>query len=238
MSSMQTERLAPLAKQLLTLPVDEGRVDLWLWEHSDRVMHLAQSIAALPEVHGASADRAVLVAAALFHDAGWAVEYQQGRIERWQILTRPTNDIQRELGAAMLQEEAGHLLSGQTVHLATEAIRLCNVRHADMLEARILAEAEALDEISVIYVFRQYRLYQFEGRTIQQLTDSWQRLKEYQYWDARLNDGFRFESTRALARKRLEAIDAFMQALRAGIRGDDVRQLLQITGVTVGEEAG
>ncbi len=227
---MQIERVIPRAKQLLSIPIDDNAQDLWLWEHAERVMHLTQSIAALPDVDGSTADLTALILAALFHDAGWISEYQQGRYQRWQLLTRPTNDIQRELGAALLQEEVGQIFSGPTLHTAIEAIRHCNNRHTDLLEAHILAEAEALDEVGVTYVLRQFRQYQAEGRPLEQLANSWQRQQEYRYWEVRLNDGFRYESTRQLARRRLHTVELFMLGIRQGLRGDDVRQLLSESG--------
>lgn len=227
---MQIDRIVPLAKQLLVLPTGDSHPDLWLWEHAERVMRLTQLVARLPEVGNAGPDLTALAAAALFHDAGWVLEFHQGRFERWQVLTRPTNDLQRELGAAMLQEEAGPLLGGQTTRLAGDAIRQCNDRRTTLIEARILAEAEAIDEIGVMYVLRQFRQYQAEGRPIQQLADSWQRQKEYRYWEVRLQDGFRFESTRTLARQRLAAVDAFMTALASDLRGADLTHLLTHAG--------
>lgn len=235
---MQTERLVPLAKRLLTIQLEDGRADLWLWEHAERVMRLAQMLVGLPEIGAQSVDHTALATAALFHDAGWIVEYEQGRWRRWQLLTRPTNEIQRELGAAMLQEEVEHLLPGATVRLAADAIRHCNDRNTDVVEARILAEAEALDEVGVMYVLRQFRQYQGEGHPVEQLVSSWQRQAEYKYWDVRLNDGFRYETTRTLARQRLAAMDAFMAALQHVLRGDDLRQVLNASGVILSSDSG
>lgn len=225
---MQVERLLPLARQLLALPLGESHRDWWLWEHAERVMQLTQRVAELPEVGGAKADRTALAAAALFHDAGWALEVHQGRVERWQVLTRPTNDIQRELGAAMLLEEAGHLLPAATARLAADAIRHCNDRRTTLLEAKILAESEALDEFGITYVLRQFRQYQAEGRPLQQLVDTWRRQQEYRYWDVRLADGFRWDTPRCLARARLDAVDAFMTALQRDLHGADVAHVLSI----------
>lgn len=222
MDGMQVERLLPLARQLLALPLGESHRDWWLWEHAERVMHLTQQLADLPETGGAEADRTALAAAALFHDAGWALEVHQGRVAHWQVLTRPTNEIQRELGAAMLLEEAGHLLPATTARLAADAIRQCNDRRTSLREALILAESEALDEVGTTYVLRQFRQYQAEGRPLQQLVDTWRRQREYRYWDVRLAEGFRWETTRRLARARLDAVDAFMTALQRDLRGDDV----------------
>jgi len=222
---MQIERLIPLAKQLLALPIGDARQDLWLWEHSERVMDLVSLIARLPEV-GGNPDLNALAAAALFHDAGWVLEFHQGRFERWQLLTRPTNDLQRELAAAMLLEEAGPLMPAPTARLAAETIRQCNDRKTRLLEARLLAEGEALDEVGIMYVLRQFRQYQAEGRPLQQLVDTWRRQQEYDYWEVRLSGSFHFETTRAAARKRLAAVDAFMTALACDLHGVDVQQLV------------
>lgn len=229
---MSIDRVVPLARQLLVLPMGESRRDAWLWEHSERVMRLAGMIADLPELAGREIDRTALAAAALFHDAGWIPEFHQGRFERWQLLTRPTNDIQRELGAAMLLEEAGPLLPAPTARRAAEAIRFCNDRGTDLSEARILADAESIDEMGALYILRQFRQYQAEGRPLQQLVDSWHRQKEYKYWDVRLADGFRFESTRALARDRLGPADAFIAALGRDLHGNDLRGVLEHLGIT------
>ncbi len=98
-----------------------------------------------------------------------------------------------------------------------------------MLEARLLAEAENLDELSVVYVLRQYRQYQAENRPLSQLVDTWRRQQEYRYWEVRLNDGFHWQTTRALARQRLAAVDAFMQALDRDLRGADLAALVGAT---------
>jgi len=234
--AMQIERLLLPAKHLLMLPIDEATSDPWLWEHGERVLRLAQMIAMLPALQAASADLTALAAAALFHDAGWVVEFQQGRWKRWQILGRPTNDIQRELGAALLQEHVGPLLPGATMRLACDAIRQCNDRSTTLLEARLLAEAEALDEVGTMYVLHQFRQYQAEGRPLQQLANGWQRQKEYKYWELRLSEGFRYEATRELARRRLEAVDAFVTAFTRDLHGNDVRQLLADAGRPVAPE--
>jgi len=228
-NSTHLDRLLPLARQLLILPIGERQRELWLWEHSERVMQLTQLLADLPELAGQAPDHLALATAALFHDAGWALEFHQGRIDRWQLLSRPTNEIQRELGAAMLLEEAANLLPGPNARLAADAIRHCNDRRTTLLEAQILAEAENLDELSVVYVLRQYRQYQAENRALAQLVDTWRRQQEYRYWEVRLNEGFRWETTRALARQRLAAVEAFMQALERDLRGADLQAVARPT---------
>lgn len=229
----QWDRVLAVARQTLTLTDDAGRGDLWLWEHSERVMRLARAFAKLPEFARARLDGDALAAACLFHDAGWAAQFRQGRFDRWQVLSRPTNDVQRELGAGLLQEQCGHLLPAEAVRRAVQAIRECNDRNSALPEAQLLVEAENLDDIGTLYVLRQFRQYQAEGRPLEQLITSWARQKEYNYWDARVNDLLRTESARQLARQRLASVDQFIQALARDHAGADAAALVASSAAPV-----
>jgi HD superfamily phosphodiesterase len=229
----QLERIVALAKQILTVPGENGRNDLWLWEHSERVLRLAGVLASLPEVGEQRPDPLALATAALFHDAGWAVQARQGRIDRWQLLCRPTNEVQRELGAGLMQEQIAHLVPANTLRVAAEAIRRCNHRDTEQPEARVLADADNLDDIGVLNVLRQFRQYQIEGRSLDQLLSSWARQREYRYWDARLNDGFHFQATRELARARLSAVEELMSALSRDHGGLDAQSITKEVSASV-----
>ncbi|MBU0639244.1 MAG: HD domain-containing protein [Planctomycetes bacterium] len=225
------DRVMAVAKQLLTERSGSEPVDLWLWEHSERVMRFTKLIAVLPELADSRADRSALAVAGLFHDAGWTGHVHHGNTERGRVLSRPTNDIQRELGAALAEDKVRHLVPSETLRRAVEAIRQCNDRYTELIEAQILAEAENLDEVGTMYLLRQFRQYQAEGRPIEQLMAIWVRQKEYQYWDARINDCFRFETTRQLARERLAAVDQFMSALARDHEATDLRRVIREAGL-------
>ncbi len=207
------ERLNAVARHVLTIECPESRVDLFLWEHSLRVARIARLLRHIPELANLELDDSVLTAAALFHDAGWADQFRTGQVKREQILTRPTTDMQRELGAVLLQENLASILPAKAVRSAADAVRECNRRNTEMLEARVLSEAENLDEVGLLYFLRLFRQYQFEGRPLGDLVQSWQRQQEYQYWEMRVNDGFRFETTKSLARERLKNVNLLMDTL-------------------------
>ncbi len=226
---MSLEAVTARARELLTLHVD-GATDLSLWEHSERVAQSAELLARLPEIGTDRPDADACTVAALFHDAGWAVQYQQGIVQRWQLLSRPTSDVQRELGAAALIETVGRVLPQETVEIATEAIRHLNVRNTSLVEARVVAEAEALDEIGLLFLLRQFRQYQAEGRPLEQLLKTWLRQLEYRYWDARIND-LKFEVTRRIARERLHAVEQFMHAFARDREAGDLRAALREQGL-------
>jgi hypothetical protein len=224
-------RVRSVAREYLAIELGEEERDLWLWERAERVSRLVALLTHIPELAEHVVDRLAVQVGGLFSCAGWAVQAEQGRFNRWQLLTRPTNDIQRELGAALLQENVAHLLPNKTARLAAEAVRQCNDRGTALIEAQILSEAENLDDIGVLYILRQFRQYQAEGRPLVQLIDSWSRQKEYRYWDVRLNEGFRFETARQLARERIFAVESFVQALARDMSGHDIVQALQRAGI-------
>jgi hypothetical protein len=233
------DKLDPLlavARDSLVLRSDGVADDLWLWEHAERVMRLARMLALLPEVREIGGDaphQAGVAVAALFADAGWAVQVRRGEVGRWQVLARPTNDIQRELGVGVLQDHAAKLLPAETTDIAVRAIRECNDRYTRLPEARVLSEAENLDEIGVMYVLRQFRQYQAEGRPLEQLVVSWNRQLEYRFWEARINDCLRWETTRHIARERLKAVEQFMSALARDHDAADLRRVLDDGGIDV-----
>ena len=222
------------ATQLLILPgVHQGK-DLWLWEHAQRVVQLARMLALLPEAREIGADQPnqdIVSLAALFADAGWAVQVRRGEINHWQVLSRPTNDLQRELGVGALQERAAAHVSSELIEVAARAIRECNDRYTKLPEARVLSEAENLDEIGIMYVLRQFRQFQIEGQPLDQLVVNWGRHLEYRYWDARVNDCLRWETTRHIARERLRAVEQFMDSLTRDRGATDLLRALQNAGV-------
>lgn len=224
------ERISAVARKLLVLP-GASQPDEWLWEHTQRVVDLAGMISVLPEVGDERPDAVTVTLAALFHDVGWATQVHAGQVKSWQVLSRPTSDLQREYGAAALLEHGAGLFSAELVDLAAEAIRQCNDRTTGLPEAIVLAEAENLDDIGVMYVLRQIRHAQGDGRPLQQFVQTWNRQLEYRYWDARINDCLRFPTPREIARQRIQAVEAFLSALARDRESADFRQLLRARGI-------
>src|ERR1051325_1306187 len=82
------EEVIAAARECLVVRVGTAAADLWLWEHSQRVMELARMLARLPDVGEEAPHRAAVMIAALFHDSGWAEQIRQGQISAWQVLGR------------------------------------------------------------------------------------------------------------------------------------------------------
>lgn len=206
-------------------------MDTWLLEHSERVMRICLSLAILPELRADPPDPAALATAAWFHDVGWAVQYRAGDVPQTQVLARPTSDGQREQAVNELTQRCGSLLIPEVLGLACEAIRQCNLRNASLPEAQVLADAENLDEIGMIYVLRQFRQNLPDGRGLKHLLQNWTRQRQYHYWEARI-ERLRFRVSRQLAHQRLAEIERWMTMLQAEIQSADLAAILTASGLT------
>ncbi|MBN1489726.1 MAG: hypothetical protein JXA69_07395 [Phycisphaerae bacterium] len=186
---------------------------------------IAEHVAGFPELAAHRVDRAALIAAALYHDAGWAVQFRRGELERVELLTRPVNEPQRELAASLLEALPANVLSEGSRILAARAIRECNRKASQQVEAHILAEATNLDDIGPQAVWATARRHFAEAKGVDAMLEAWHRQQEYHYWEARLKECFRYPASRRLARRRLEAVERFMNDLRQCHRLEDIDEL-------------
>jgi 5'-deoxynucleotidase YfbR-like HD superfamily hydrolase len=218
----RVESVLACVRPLFLLPVPRAAPDTSLWEHAQRVMHLAELLADLPELADERPEPAATALAGLFHDAGWAIQAAERDTPPVMIMNRPTSDIQRELAATVMQQQLDGALPREVLELAAEALRQCGNRSTRMPEAQVVADAVGLEEIGLTYLLRQHRQQHAEGRSLRSLLDHWKRQREYHFWEARIQNCLRFGAARELARQRLAAVDAFLAALQEQIDAADV----------------
>lgn len=214
------------AKADLTVQLPGAPVDTVVWEHSERVARISEHISALPEVTSLPVDRAALSAAALYHDAGWILQVQEGAISSRDLLLRPTSDIQRELAADWLEQRAAGLLPSGSLLRAVKTIRQYSDRRTELPEARILCDADNLDQIGPQAICMMVRKLLCEGRNTAELIAAWERQEEYHYWQARIKECFHFDSIRELAERRYEAMRQCMSELATTALLADVAELV------------
>ena len=160
------------AKDDLCIQVDRGPADTVIWEHVGRVARLAGAIACLPELSADSVDSTALEAAALYHDAGWVVQVQCGQLRPHEIFLRPTSDLLRELGADWATERLAGIVPAGVLNFSARIIRQCNDRQSNLLEARILTEADNLDLIGPQAICLMIRKQRAEGKSLSDLVDA------------------------------------------------------------------
>lgn len=220
----ETVRAWSKAAADLTITDAGGVTDVFLWEHTARVVASIPTILGVPEIPSEELDRSALFAAALYHDAGWAIQVRDGEANRWDVLSRPLDDLRRDLAASLVVERLGDCLSAGSLERAVATIRQVNQRGTSVIEARVLSDAENLDEFGPLAFWQLVRQKSANGRAIEACIDFWHSQQEYHFWQARL-EWFHFEPVRRLAEKRLGLLEQFIARVREQSRGEDLATL-------------
>lgn len=209
------------AQDDLVVTDDQGHVDVFVWEHATRVARTLKWVVAQRDVPQHPVDQAALTAAALYHDAGWIVQLREGAVSHSQLLCKAASDLQRNLAATLMEQQLGKLLPARALQRAAECVRLQQLRDSQFPEAQILFDADNLDHIGPVLLCQITQRQGSEGRGVESAIANWQARKDYGFWDA-LIDEFCFESTRKVARQRINDADRYVAALARQHRGEDL----------------
>ncbi len=225
-----------LAEQVLAIPTVKGMPDRYLIDRAARVMRHCGSIAQLREVQRFQIDRDCLNVAALFRDAGFARYANQGdRVSRLVLADLTDSDL-RDFSTQVVQERVADILNPRQMERVCSIIIESGRRDTNLIEAMILSDARNLDDMGATGIFNECRRYVIHGRGVSEALSSWKRKIEYDYWQARLRESFRFDAVREIARARLETALKFMEMLEMENRAGDLEEMLmqqQFSGETV-----
>ncbi len=216
------EPIIAIAREVLVGVSPLGRVDTFLFDHSVRVMRVAERLSRCREVREWRIDRLALAAAALFHQAATVRLDEERRTSTvYAAATMSAQDV-KEYSAELAGDRLQSLLPARQVELVQEVIRRAHDAGAEIPEARLLSDADGLDDIGALGVWRDLRRYVLEGRAVDDAIRAWERREQYGYWAARVQDVLNLETSRRLAEKRLEAARVFMRALAAERDAGDI----------------
>ena len=209
----EIEPIIEIARGVLVGRSPLGRDDTFLFDHSLRVMRVAQRLASCREVRAWRMDRFALAVAALFHQAATGrLEEERRTSTVYAAATMSAEDV--KLYSAEL---AGDRLRGKVparpLELVQEIIRRAHDATIDLAEAKVLSDADSLDDIGALGVWRDLRRHVLEGRAVADASHAWEQREQYGYWATRVRDVFNLATARRLAESRLGAARAFMQQL-------------------------
>jgi len=119
-----------------------------------------------------------------------------------------------EQSARLLVEQLGETIDESLLDRAVRVLLEIPEKSPVQDEARLLADAINLEDFGVSGVLIQAARLATIGRGIRLVLEAFDQRERYGYWDARLHDGFHFESSRQLARQRLTAARQTVAALK------------------------
>ena len=215
-----------IAEQSLAIPTQKGTPDGYLIERAYRILRHCGGIARLGEVRRFQIDNDCLNIAALFRDAGLAhYANKDDKVSRMLLADLTDGDI-RDFSTQVVQEKLTELLTPEQLERVCGIIIESGKRNTALIEAMVLSDARNLDDMGVIGIFNEMRRCVMQGRGTAEALTGWNRKIEYDYWTARLRDGFRFESVRSIAEQRLLAARKFMGQLDIENKAADLEEIL------------
>ncbi|MBC8481730.1 MAG: hypothetical protein H8D47_03600 [Planctomycetes bacterium] len=217
-----------VAKKLLTVTSLSGGVDDSLWDRTKRLAKSVELISNMPQItqRNMQVDRFSLISAAYFNYAALAY----GR----------ENPAQQSLSAVNVDCQTSADIAEKVLKGKVEPARIQKINRilvessgnfTHMIEAMILSDARNLEEMGAAGLFNEIKSYAFTGKSVSGGLKTWQRKIEYQYWQARLEENFRFDQVRILAQQRLETAQSFMQQLKIEVETEDIKQTIETSTV-------
>lgn len=216
------DELIEVARGSLVGPSPLGREDLFIMDHALRCLRYADVILNFQQVRQLRVDRTCLDGAILLHDVARVRLERERRqsMASYAAATMSQDDIY-DASAEIAGDVLAGLLTERQVEHVQDIIRQQHSRDTNLSEARILSDACNLDDLGIVGLWRDIRRYAAEGRGIDEALTSWQRRVEYGYYQARLEETFKFAETRKWAKRRLSRFTEAMKMMGQEHRAED-----------------
>jgi hypothetical protein len=201
-----------------------------LWDSTERLVRHIEAVRGIAELNdhrGLEIDDFCLHCAALFYYAGEAKYLSEKKsgstldsyIPPWEM------EYIVELSGDVVSKNLGKILDSSQIMKVSQIIAESRGHFSEVIESMIISDARNLDDIGAIGLFKEFRKYAFEGKGVAEAVTGWKRKQDYRYWQARLREGFRFESVRKIAEKRLAAAELFMSEMGTEHMAEDVAEV-------------
>lgn len=204
-----------------------GLTSTWLWDRTQRIVRNVDTICNLPEIADANIaiDRFCLISAAYFSDSGFTNYSGADTIESGLVLSDINVTDLREFSAQIVSEHLSSHIEQGRIDKVNRIILDSNNRFCEMPEAMILSDARNLDDIGMVGLFNDFCACGVHGKGVTDALQSWKKKVDYRYWQARLKEGFRFDSVRQIATARYQQAETFMNLLEIENTTKDVEEI-------------
>ncbi|MBL7216036.1 MAG: hypothetical protein ISS71_10195 [Phycisphaerae bacterium] len=217
-----------LAQQVLNVPTLTGMQDHWLWDRTLRILRNVEHICRMPELteQAVAIDRFCLIAAGYFADSGFAHFTDAEDVSARLVLADISPSDLCDFSTQVVSDSLAGALAGPRIDKINKIIVESSNRFTEMTEAMILSDARNLDDMGAVGLFHEFRRYVIHGKSVSDVMENWKRKLDYRYWQARLKESFRFETSRKLAEQRFSAAEYFMNQLNVENAAKDLEELL------------
>lgn len=117
--------------------------------HGLRVMKLSKEIAESEELESEKINKKRLLVGALFHDVGRVINF----------------DSHVEAGVEFVKQHLSHLLDEHELAMVLDIIRQHSKKEKETIEARITSDADYIDHVGAMDVWRMFHYSAFQKRT-------------------------------------------------------------------------
>ena len=217
-----------IAQQVLIVPTLTGLKDNCLWDRTQRILRNIEHICMLPKVadENLPIDKFCLTGAAYFSDAGFAKYADAEDIASRLVLADVNPDELRDFSTQIVTDKLAGALPGPKIDKINKIIKESGNRFTKMTEAIILSDARNLDDMGAVGIFNEFRRYCIHGKGVADVLQSWKKKLDYQYFQARLKESFRFDSVRQLAEQRYASVEYFMNQLEVENSASDLERII------------
>lgn len=223
----QIDTIRQLAEQVLLTPSQSRQTNTWLWDRTRRIVRNVATICRLPEISEANIaiDMFCLHSAAWFADSGFTNYVSDETFEPNLVLSDINTGDLAEFSAQIVSEHLSDVIDKQRIDKINRIILESNNRFCEMNEAMILSDARNLDDIGLVGLFNYFCACGVHSKGVTDALQTWKKKVDYRYWQARLREGFRFESVRSIASARFEQAERFMHQLEIENSTRDVEEI-------------
>ena len=217
-----------IARQALSVTTETCAEDNWLWDRAQRVLRNVEHICSLPELaeKNLPIDKFCLIAAVCFFESGLTCSAEAKDAGSKPVFTDTNPNDLRDFSARIAADKLTGVLPQHKIEKINKIITESGNRLTNMPEAMILSDASSLDDMGAVGLFNEFRKYAALGKGITDILKTWKRKLDYQYFQARLKESFRFKSVGKLAQKRHIAAENFMNQLQAENYADDLEKFI------------
>ena len=124
--------------------------------------------------------------------------------------------------AELASDQLKDLLPQNDLELMLRILQEQRRRDTKLPEAKLLADALAMEEFGLIGLWNINRQFHASGKSLEQLLKLWKAQHDYSYWESRLREGFHYDVARRAAKDRLAHMKGFYERLHRENNCEDI----------------